>query len=198
MGIQTASIHHGDGTLASRVGGIVGHCQIADIGTWQYDDQTHYVKTHHRAKNHRSGEAAIQVVRDGRDAMVSYAHYRLTIEKHKERFRDMLTSLITDSRHNWSSHAFSWQGNVPYPVTIIRYEDLIQSPLEATIQAMDSLGLPYELTGKSMPEFEHLHNYWPEFFRKGQSGSWRTEMTKRQHELFWTHHGAAMELLEYT
>lgn len=199
MGIQTASIQHGDEAFDRKdLGEIVGHCSLTNISDWQCDDQIHYVKTHGLAKGHHEGLAAIQIVRDGRDAMVSYAHYRRAVDRQKERFQDVLTSLIMGSHRNWSKHTFSWQRDAPCPVTIVKYEDLIQGPLDVTTRALDSLSLPYELTGNSMPRFEYLHNCWPDFFRKGQVGNWHTEMTEQQHELFWAHHEDAMELLGYT
>ncbi len=149
---------------------------------------------------------AIYLVRDGRDALTSYARYILSFVKEHgtdsgpAAFYSTLRDLIVgDPRPygNWSQNVSAWNGR--RRTVIVRFEDLVEAPREVVERAMSGVGgegLPVRET--ILPSFEELHRSFPEFFRRGQVGGWRMEMSPDLHELFWKHHGDTMREMGYT
>lgn len=61
-------------------------------------------------------------------------------------------------------------------VTVIRFRDLIKDPVVAMEKALSDLNLDMKAVGGKVPTFEELKAVHPTFFRKGKSGSGKTEM----------------------
>lgn len=166
------------------------------------DQQYHFVKTHDLpADDH----PAVYVVRDGRDALVSHAHYHLEYDlklpphEQQARFDDTLRMLI-ESKHSfggWSSNVNAWL-NRTSPTAIVKYESLIEQPLATVQTALAKLQytLP-PIISQQTSSFAELKQVEPQFFRKGKAGSWREEMSPALHELFWVKHGETMHKLGY-
>ena len=79
---------------------------------------------------------AIYVVRNPLDVVVSFAHhYGLPMDKAVRAicFRELKTSPrdgnVASLLSDWSSHATSWLSAAPFEVYLVRYEDMIASPL---------------------------------------------------------------------
>jgi hypothetical protein len=160
-----------------------------------------FFKTHELPED---DSPAIYVVRDGRDALVSYAHYvldyveKVPIEKQSNCFDATLRNVIVNPNFGgWSAHIFAWTQRA-VPTATVRYENLIDSPVEQIQRAMLTVeyGLP-ELHQAQVRSFREMHSNAPAFFRKGKAGSWKEEMSLELHELFWMHHGDAMNKLGY-
>ncbi len=149
---------------------------------------------------------AIYLVRDGRDAMVSYAHFILHtqrgIETGSDRtaFLDALQELITTDHQfgGWTSNVLSWRARAGQTV-FVKYEDLVADPLGMMQRSLASLGMgeAVRLRQGDLPSFDELHRMFPWFFRKGKSGGWRSEMPADLEELFWERHGEAMDAFQY-
>jgi hypothetical protein len=164
----------------------------------------HYiVKTHDLPQD---DFPAIYLVRDGRDALVSHAHFvvnydlGLLPEEAERRFPEVLRMLIeTDvSFGGWTANIKAWTGRSA-PTALVRFQDLIASPLNAVRQAMHEIGLFLpEQEAFDLWTFEQLHAEFPQFFRKGQQGAWREEMPYDLQLLFWKRHGDTMRMLGYT
>ena len=159
-------------------------------------------------KTHRLPEGtqpAIYLVRDGRDALVSYARYRVTFQSRKGKtrsFHSELRNLIEGQGPfgKWESHVFAWtrdrRGDT---TTLVRFEDLIARPVEVFRKALADMGTGLAiLEAGTIPTFDELHRRWPDFFRKGQAGTWRTEMSEEIQDLFWATNGDAMTYLGYS
>jgi hypothetical protein len=113
-----------------------------------------YVKTHEMppADKHPS----IYVVRDGRSAVVSHAHYVREILG-----RDItLTEVIEgNAGHSWSQHVRAW---TPRPHTLlVRYEDLASGNAATLKNIADFIGKP-QLQAFDI-SFEALHAISPAF-----------------------------------
>ena len=147
---------------------------------------------------------ALYLVRDGRDALVSYAHFLLHTHygipsgPSPEAFRAVLRRLILTNHQfgGWGPHVLAWKGRAA-PTKIVRYEDLIENPERVLHQAFTALGLQYPPPGGQVPSFQYLHGKFPFFFRKGKAGSWRAEMPESLQILFWKRYGDAMAALNY-
>lgn len=166
------------------------------------DQQQHFVKTHDLPLN---DYPAVYLVRDGRDALVSHAHYHLEFdlnlppEEQLARFDDTLRMLIETeiSFGGWSNNVKAWL-NRSAPTAIVRYETLIKRPLATVQKALAKLQYPVPLLiAQQTSSFAELKQIEPKFFRKGKAGSWREEMSPVLHELFWAKHGTTMQKLGY-
>jgi hypothetical protein len=148
---------------------------------------------------------AIYLVRDGRDTLVSYAHYVLSEERgispgsDRELFLRTLQELILSRERfgGWGQHILAWTQRTA-PNCVVRFEDLIAGPEKELRRALAAIGgLQLTQTGVSLPSFEKLHQAVPWFFRSGKVGAWPAQMPPYLQALFWEHHGEAMEALGY-
>jgi hypothetical protein len=159
------------------------------------------VKTHELPSD---DSPAIYIVRDGRDALVSHAHFVLQCDKRYLQydladFEQVLRQRIEydDSFGGWSRHITEWHARRA-GTAIVRFEELIASPATVLRAAVADLGLSLvERPDVVIPSFFELHDLAPPFFRRGVVGSWRDEMPDDLHERFWQRHGAAMQVAGY-
>jgi hypothetical protein len=145
---------------------------------------------------------ALYIVRDGRDAIVSHAHY--VAAEDTPRFRGLsfdrrVASLIrpgVPAYGHWSRNVKRWRGREA-PMTTIRFEELIRDPIRVVTRGCEELGVPLPDPSGSVPSFDRLRERAPKLFRQGIVGSWRNEMPPRLQERFWRIHGAQMRALNY-
>jgi hypothetical protein len=206
FGVPTLSVYSmtdGQKRIAEDVGKLmrlVGQMEEArDINLAHTDSVTHFVKTHNLPEDDHS--PAIVLVRDGRDAVVSHAHFYLKTERgiddpRKEVFEGALEQIITgDHFGGWSGNVNAWTSRV-HPDMVIRFEDLIDDPLNIVNATVRRLGINVPMRGEP-PSFEELHGMVPWFFRKGKSGGWRQEMPPHLEKLFLERHGGTLRQLGY-
>ena len=196
----------------NRAAQVIGHESLPDSpNELAKRAELFFVKTHRISDAHTS-HPAIYVVRDGRDSLVSCAHYQLTyggtrlgrsmLRRGPARlqhvaFRRALRKMVFDHRFGgWSMNVTAWHER-DAATAVVRFEDLIRDPMGQAAAALAELDLPLEDTTDAMPSFESLQTRWPGFFRRGRTGSWRDEMPKDIQGLFWQRHGSAMRALGY-
>jgi len=159
------------------------------------------IKTHDPADGDDQ-RSAICVVRDGRDAYVSYAHYAMRyFPEHMPSgdFTDVLRMLVVSRDHfgGWSANVGSWLERRVPPV-VVRYEELIAEPERRVREACGAVGMSMSDAGAgATPGFKSLRELMPSVFRKGKQGAWREEMPQEVEALFWERHGSMMECLGY-
>lgn len=190
---------------------VVGHKKLEmSYEDMSASEQIFFVKTH---KFPSDNFPAIYLMRDGRDSLISYAHYIMSFNKKKtlrrniktllgwNEYAEVLKQLILTSQEqhiNWSENVKQWMHRESLTIPI-KFEKLIENPLECVGAAMESLPMEnqnLEISGKP-PSFEELHAQWPEFFRQGKSGGWQTEMSQKLQNLFWKYHGDVMQEFGY-
>jgi len=115
---------------------------------------------------------------------------------------------------SWSGHEQSWTAdNVPFPVMVIRYEDMLHNGLETFTKAVEFMGIevqPGQIERAIVnSNFERLKEKEKEkgfgeknvksesFFRKGKSGGWKEELNAEQIQSIITHHKDVMEKYNY-
>lgn len=195
--------------------------------------KTHEVYRPHTPHSGREGQqpkpfpanatrATILVVRDPRDVACSYApFFGLSLA-------DSVTAMNTDrplrSRpaHShgfqpwgtWSSHFESWTGDqVPWPVHVVRYEDMKADTVATVLPVLQAIGLTVteaELTrAVERTRFDRLQADEVErgfretskktevFFRRGQSGGWREELAPELIARLERDHAPVMAALGY-
>jgi hypothetical protein len=159
-----------------------------------------FLKTHELPSDR---SPALYVVRDGRDTLVSYAHFVRTYERHmaEEYSFDEVLQLLIESREHfggWSGHVEAWRRRTASARTPwVRYEDLLREPATTMRDALHGLGIETPVTTIAPYTFPELNQRWPGFFRSGVAGCWVRDMSAELHELFWMHHGETMEWLGY-
>jgi hypothetical protein len=139
----------------------------------------------------------IYLLRDGRDAMVSYLHFTRALSDKNIDFADFVRSTSS-----WCEHVETWLTN-PYQAQIItiRYEDLLADPARELARVCEFAGIESEaVVLKSVAEratFTNMRNkevtqgwdakLWPKdkhFVRRGIAGSYKDEMPPEVLELF--------------
>lgn len=151
--------------------------------------------------------AAIFIVRDPRDVAPSFAsHFGTTIDRAidalaDERSGDQRSSpfhgFTTQPWGSWSTHAASWlDPAVPFPVHLVRYEDLQTDPIATLSPVFADIGLACTddqlTTAVEQARFDRLRDQEADsgfrevsrkadrFFRRGISGGWRDDLTPKQ------------------
>jgi hypothetical protein len=183
-----------------------------------------YLKTHNLFGFHHgtptisteASAAAIYIVRNPFDVVVSYAAFRSVS------FDTAIDWVLQQDRilprapggsymiaGSWSENVSSWSSQDSVPCFIVRYEDLLQKPLLAFGNIVSFLGLPADqqrmasavdaTSIKSLRSAEDKHgfNERPEqaqrFFRTGQSGEGLQKLS--QHQIERIIDGCAAEML---
>lgn len=173
--------------------------------------ELHVIKTHELPP--ADACPAILLVRDGRDAMISYAHFiqdyqlvhRPLLIRQWERvayglspFEQILQRVITGEYADWTSHYRAWSRQThSRRMAVVNYEDLIANPAAVCERALADVGFNCTPGSGEPPDFATLHAADPRFFRAGKSGQWRTEMRAELEALFWRLHRTGMEAAGY-
>jgi hypothetical protein len=158
-------------------------------------DEVHFVKTHRRRDDPviADEDRAICLVRDGRDAVVSWA--RLWTADHagepdyEARFAEEARTIITrrtGGTGGWGQNVLSWHHSTsPAPIWV-RFEDLIADP-ETAVRAAVAEAAPglAPAAHADIPGFDELRGREPGFFRSGTTGTHRSELPPDLHDLFW-------------
>ncbi|MDE3113961.1 MAG: sulfotransferase domain-containing protein [Pseudomonadota bacterium] len=172
----------------------------------------------------RGGKGAIVIVRDPRDIAPSLAnHNGVTIDRAIDQLND--TSAVAfaaletqpvqlrSKLGDWSGHVASWLGQHDIPVHLVRYEDLLSdtprifqqvltfaglaaghAEVEAAIRSSDFARLQAQEQAMGFAEAARRGSV---FFRRGQAGAWRDELTVAQVRRIEQAHGAMMQRLGY-
>lgn len=154
------------------------------------------------SNSHHNGtgyDAAIARMADD-DAIISFKPSRL---------HDQLRQKL----HSWSSHVLSWTDSAPFPVCLLRYEDMKDKPMETFTRAVRFSGLDHSEAEiekalrfssfdilqqqEETADFRERSAAARRFFRKGESGSWRQELTGTQAAQIVADHVAVMRRFGY-
>jgi len=189
---------------------------------------TAYVKTHEAWTLNSQGhpifpeeitQGVLYIIRNPLDVAISYSfHNDDTID-------DTISTLNNDSTRlcerndrlnfqtqqvlsSWSNHVRSWTEDSKLPVHIIRYEDMLDHPLETFKSAVLFCNLKYDEseiknaienssfeTLKAMEArdgFKERGIHSEAFFRKGKSNSWESELSLTQIKDILKHHNKIM------
>jgi sulfotransferase family protein len=174
--------------------------QVRDLDELRRRPEPCFVKTHDLP---RDDSPAVCLIRDGRDVLVSYAHFVRTYEPAmaEDRSFDEVLRILIESRDHfggWSGNVRAWYERPGVGRTVwLRYEDLVREPLGLLEAAARQVGVELRATGSPPVGFADLHHRWPEFFRRGTVGAWREEMSEALQRLFWQHHHEPMHWFGY-
>jgi hypothetical protein len=199
----------------------------ADPGPWPRFMKAHdaYVATPLGEPLLAAAGRAILIVRDPRDIAPSVAnHFHRRIDGAIRMMGDPTTALSKSVRSqpnqmrqrllDWSGHCASWLGQRDVAVHLVRYEDLAADPVAVFSAAMAFAGREAAeadiVRAIDFARFERLQaqerargfkEWRPRqgraFFRRGQAGGWRGELSAEQVRRIEAAHGAMMRRLGY-
>jgi hypothetical protein len=167
---------------------------------------------------------ALYFIRNPLDVAVSFAHhsgcdYDTSIARMADESfafcgkSDRLHTQLRQQLLTWSDHVRSWLDAAPFPVCVLRYEDMKTHPLETFTRAVRFAGLPH--TGAQIQKalefssfdvmrqqeavdgFQEKSSAAKSFFRKGKIGSWREELNEEQTRRIVRDHGEVMKRFDY-
>jgi sulfotransferase family protein len=168
--------------------------------------------------------AAIYLVRDPRDVVVSLAYYsNTTVDDTIELInsigygvcygRNGMKSQLRQKMHDWSRHVTSWLDQTDVPVHVLRYEDLVADPfacfcaalrfaerratdaeIERAIRYSHFTELQRQESEKGFAENSSRTSL---FFRSGRASGWRDELSADQVARIEEAHAPTMRRLGY-
>jgi len=209
-GVETYSVYNDPRFDMDGTSDLVGHSHLpATLEKMQADATMYMVKTHDLPDGYDG--PAIYLVRDARDAMVSWARYVESFTPEQGRLRQWWLNLrggqfaveLAKLVHgqsvygSWRDHVQQWTHRRDRTV-VVRYEDMLADPFPVVDRALQQAGVTLSpVTDEPLPTFDQMRQRSPGFFRKGHSGSWREEMPPRLHRIFWMQHAETMYAMGY-
>lgn len=200
--------------------------KVHELLTTAFPDSV-FVKTHNLLGeaegqpliNLKCTAGAIYLVRNPLDVAISYAHhFGVGIDDSIEQLNyagagTPTTDLVARQYYgSWSMHVSSWT-EVPFPTRhVVRYEDMIDDPLDTFAGVAKFLGLepPIERLQRAIANssFEQLQSQendrgfversqYSRFFRSGRTGQWRSELTEDQIRQVVSDHRTQMQRFGY-
>jgi hypothetical protein len=195
-GVRTSVVYDVDG-VAERLGAdLVGFTERpAPVEVMRSSDEVHFVKTHRQRDDQiDEGDPAICLVRDGRDALVSWARMNggSDAARYEAELRTMILRRDRVGTGSWGSNVLSWLLPPAPHRHVLRYEDLVRDPRPTVGRVMAALVA-------DLPSFADLRRTDDRFFRRGHPDTHRDELPEALHRLFWSRpdNRAAMRLLGY-
>lgn len=168
---------------------------------------------------------AVYLVRDPRDVAVSLAnHMGTSLDATIALMNDpdacfsrpgrRLSRQLHQPLLTWSRHVVGWLDEPPFPVTLVRYEDMLADPagslerlaaafhIDTTPEAVAKAVAATRFDVLRAQEATHgFHERPPTatapFFRKGKAGGWRAVLSVTQAARIEADHGEVMERLGY-
>lgn len=166
--------------------------------------------------------AAIYVVRNPLDVAISFAHHAnessdWAIGKMASREASFSSDLpirnLNQRLLSWSDHVLSWVDGTPFPVHVIRYEDMHDRPLETFSAVAGWCGLPCDVAAvqrailnssfEQLQEQERAQGFKEKpaeavsFFRQGKAHAWKDVLSKSQVARIVQAHGTVMRRFGY-
>lgn len=140
--------------------------------------------------------------------MLNDEHAHLNPQKNDLNIADQLIIPL----HDWSRHVKSWTDHPPFPVMVLRYEDMLSDTYNVFRKAVDFIGLKAESSqiehAISVSSFKQLQQAETEtgfrervktnkFFRQGKAGGWKTELNEIQVQEIVNRHREMMVHYDY-
>ncbi|BEL13021.1 hypothetical protein Q0Z83_112120 [Actinoplanes sichuanensis] len=203
-GVRTSTVYDVDGVAARLGSDLIGFTERpGELTDLRASDEPHFIKTHRqRDADVSEGDYAICLVRDGRDALVSWA--RQDSEDDPARYEaELRAKILRDTAvgtGSWGNNVLSWLQPPAAHRVLLRYEDLTRDPWAAVPPVIARIAPQLAVRPEAhVPSLDELRRHDDRFFRRGRTGSHYDELPDDLHELFWSRpdNRAAMALLGY-
>jgi aryl sulfotransferase len=164
---------------------------------------------------------AVYIVRNPLAVAVSFADYSaVTVDRMIEIMASDYTydhkpslGILNERLLSWSDHLLSWCDRPPFPVHVVRYEDMHERPLETFTAIAEFCGLSTDsaqveraLRHSSFERLQEQEREFgfrekpesaPSFFREGKTDAWRQVLSESQITAMVDRHGAVMRRFGY-
>ena len=193
FGVKTYSIYGDKFDIAADklTSEIVGHKELPqqfDFDEARQSKEIFFIKTHELYNKDYENDKVIYIIRDGREATVSYFHYLINFSNDRFSFLEIINGhTFTGS---WGEHYLNWCREQNGSILIFYFEKCTDNPGNSIERISEFTGLipiSYEV-----PEFEKMHSVNPAFFRSGKKDSFKRELSDYEQKYFWLVNGRAM------
>jgi hypothetical protein len=163
---------------------------------------------------------AIYIVRNPLDVAISYSHHMdasidetIALMGKTGRWLDTHEKGVYQIMGSWSENVRSWTGKANPSLFVMRYEDMLEHPLEVFGELAGWLQLPSEpgrlRKAVELSSFDQLRQQEQAkgfkekpksaetFFREGKAGQWRQQLTRNQIRRIMTDHTEQMRRFGY-
>lgn len=162
---------------------VVGHEFLPrdfDITQAKKSEEIYFIKTHDLPSIVDEGDKVIYLVRDGRESILSYQkHLAVFSEKNVDITEIILGNVPFGS---WANHVAEWTARDEENTMFVKFEKLIQNPEEIINNISSFINL--KPLNRELPSFAELNKVNPNFFRSGETASWRRNMSLDDIALF--------------
>jgi hypothetical protein len=145
---------------------------------------------------------AVYMLRNPLDMVLSYArHYGMTPDEavhavsHPDNANAPDAKTVTQFLGSWSEHVRSWTAKAPYPILVLRYEDMLDDPRATFARLVAHLGLPEDharldrairfSSFEEVSQQETVDGFIEKspqserFFARGERDQWKTDLPSR-------------------
>jgi hypothetical protein len=199
FGLETRSVYGDtrDVGLDPGMSKLTGHVELPDDFDWEFarrSEEVFVIKTHDLFSAQHADDKAIVLIRDGRDATVSFLN-------HQRNFGNETTlEKIIDGHplgFTWAEHEQSWReaANNHLDVLFLKFEDFTKNP-DAAIKKLSAF-VKLESKKERLPAFSELQQVNSIFFSSGRSGYFGDAMDEETQRYFWIVNGTRMSANGY-
>lgn len=148
----------------------------------------------------RLTRSAVYILRNPLDMVLSYArHYAMPVDKavdaicHRDNANAPTEETVAQFLGTWSDHVRGWTSYAPYPVLVLRYEDLLNDPRNSFARLVEHMGVPLDedrldrairfSSFKEVSKQEETSGFVEKsegserFFARGTSDQWKTDLS---------------------
>ncbi len=167
---------------------------------------------------------ALYILRNPLDVCISASsHWGCSIDEAIERMADKQHTIALSDEGlklqvhqrllSWSEHVLSWVDATEFPVLVLRYEDMLNNPVQSFSAASDFLRLNasedkiklavensrFEKLSEQEKKrgFKERSKHAERFFRSGKAGGWRQQLNSRQVDKIISDHEQVMLRFNY-
>ncbi|HML91672.1 sulfotransferase domain-containing protein [Methyloceanibacter sp.] len=201
FGKQSCSIYGDPSDIGANaeLGALVGHQagtrDSLDLGEFRSSNEHFFIKTHELPDATISDKDLVfNIIRDGRDACVSYLRYSRKVAGHDELpLQDVLRGAVQFGL--WGNHVLRWHQAGHPRMHQFRFEDITARPEAFADELSDVLSL--KRSNEPFPEFAKFQKAAPSFFGSGETGTHKAVFSDADVALFEMYNGPAMRLAGY-
>lgn len=197
--LKTYSIHNDPVDIGAdaETAETVGHLNLPEdfsLEEARASGDLYLIKTHGLPENDE--DRAIYLVRDGRSAVLSYAHYKHSFSAQSS-VSNYMNEILSGHDHfvSWGDHVAAWDPQVRPNTLLLKFEDLVSDPGAHLLALSDFLGRP--VGDGDIPAFKELSEVNSKMFREGKLAAWKEQLTEEQQLLFWLDNYEQMSRLGY-
>jgi hypothetical protein len=194
FGLETRSIYGDSCDVGAdlEMSELSGHVELPADFDWtaaRESNQLFVIKTHELFSDQHAKDKAIVLIRDGRDATVSFLN-------HQQNFGEATTiEKIIDGHplgFTWAEHELSWRegGDAHLDVLFLKFEDFTKNQ-EKVIKSLGAF-LKLNPKQKQLPAFSELQQVNSKFFSTGRSNYYGETMDVETQRYFWIVNGIRM------